>query len=365
MTAQQAVDCISTGLRQSHLRDNLEIVSMPLADGGDGTLETIMGGLGGHPVTVPVVNALSQPIEAAYGVLTDHAAVVEMARASGVEQIPRDARNPMLTTSYGTGELIRAAVQQGSQRLYIGLGGSACVEGGAGCLQALGVRLLDASGDEIPRGGAGLAQLARIDVSAAKELLRDVQITLLSDVTNPLCGALGAARVFGPQKGATPEMVAQLDSILAHFAAIIRRDVGVDVLNVAGAGAAGGFSAGLYGCLGAEIAPGGARIIELLGYVEKLAGVDLVITGEGKLDSQTVGGKAVQSIAEIAGKRQIPVVAIAGSVEPNSEVMQRIGLTAAYSLVPGAYPLDEALSHAAEWLTFAAEQLGNTLALKI
>jgi glycerate kinase len=230
----------------------------------------------------------------------------------------------------------------------------------------LGVRLLDANGADIPRGGAGLAQLAKIDAAGARNWLREVRIIMLTDVSNLLCGERGAARVFGPQKGATPEMVVQLDANLAHFAAIIERDCRMVVADVAGAGAAGGFSAGLYGCLGVDIAqitPGGLGIIDLLGYEDKLAGVDVVITGEGRLDSQTIGGKAVQSIAEIAGKHSVPVIALAGMVEADSTVMQRIGLTAAYSLVPGAYALEDALAHAAEWLTFAAEQLGNTLAL--
>jgi glycerate kinase len=365
LSAQRAVECIRDGLQRSRLRD-AELIGMPLADGGDGTLDTIIDGLGGERSVVTVKNPLGEAVEATYGVLNDGStAVIELARASGVELIPRAARNPMVTTSWGTGELIRAAVERGVKRIFIGMGGSATVEGGAGCLQALGVRLLDVHGDNIPTGGAGLAHLARIEVAPARELLGETQIVLLSDVTNPLLGKKGAARIFGPQKGADPAMVEQLDANLGIFAEVMQRDLGKDVVALAGAGAAGGFGAGIVGCLDAELSPGGATIIKLLGYDKQLPDVDLIVTGEGKLDAQTVGGKAVQSIAEFAKQIGVPVVALAGMLEADPATLQSIGISAAWSIVPGVCTLDEAIQHAGEWLTSSAEHLGNMLALRV
>jgi glycerate 2-kinase len=363
LSAQRAVDCIADGLRRSRLNAPT-LISMPLADGGDGTLDTILDGLGGQRITVTVKNPLGEPAEATYGLLNDGStAVIELARASGVEMIPRSARNPMITTSWGTGELIRAAAERGVQRIFIGMGGSATVEGGAGCLQALGVRLLDAAGHDIPTGGTGLAQLAHIDPTPARQLLNQTQIVLLSDVTNPLVGKFGAARIFGPQKGADPAMVELLDANLSRFAEVMKRDLGKDVVDLAGSGAAGGFGAGMVGCLGAELSPGGATIIKLLGYDKQLAQVDLIVTGEGKLDAQTVGGKAVQSIAEAARQFNVPVVALAGMLDADPATLHAIGINAAWSIVPGVCSLDEAIKNAGEWLTRAAEHLGNVLAL--
>ena len=365
LSAQRAVTCIADGLRRSRLATP-DLIAMPLADGGDGTLDTILDGLGGQRITVTVKNPLGQPVEATYGLLNDSTtAVIELARASGVELIPRSARNPMITTSWGTGELIRAAVERGVQRIFIGMGGSATVEGAAGCLQALGVRLLDAAGRDIPTGGAGLALLAHIDPTAAQQLLHHTQIVLLSDVTNPLIGERGAARIFGPQKGADTAMVEQLDANLSLFAEVMKHDLDKDVVALAGSGAAGGFGAGMVGCLDAALSPGGATIIKLLGYDRQLAQVDLIITGEGKLDAQTVGGKAVQSIAEVARQFNVPVVALAGMLEADPATLYEIGISAAWSIVPGACSLDDALKNAGDWLTRSAEHLGNILALRL
>lgn len=364
LSAVEAAKCIIRGLERSALAP-LETLSMPLADGGDGTLEVLIAGIGGEKLNFTVTGPLGDPVDATLGLdASSQTAIIEMARASGVELIPAGRRNPLLATTYGTGELINAALERGAKRLLIGIGGSATVDGGAGCLQALGVRLLDASGAEIPYGGGGLAQLARIDVASVSTLheqLAGVEVTILCDVTNPLIGPNGAAPVFGPQKGATPEMVRQLEANLAHFAEVIRRDLGIDVTALPGGGAAGGFSAGMVAFLGARLAPGGATVIELLGYEQRLEGVDLVITGEGKLDSQTEGGKAVQRIAEVAARKGIPVVAVAGNVA--AESLEAVGIHAAWSILPGPYTLQEAIAHAPEWLTRAAMMLGNTLAL--
>jgi glycerate 2-kinase len=363
LSAIEATEAIVAGLRQSVLKD-LEILPMPLADGGDGTLEVLIHGLGGELVTVTVTGPNGSPVQAAMGLLADgRTAVIEMARASGVELVPRNLRNPLIATTYGTGELIREALRRGYRRFLIGIGGSATVDGAAGCLQALGVRLLDESGVDIPRGGGGLSKLAWIDVHGLEGLRSDLEIIVLCDVTNPLIGPSGAAHIFGPQKGADPAMVEALEANLTHFAEIVRRDLGIDIAQMPGAGAAGGLGAGLVACLGAKLAPGGATLISLLGYERELAEAALVITGEGKLDAQTVGGKAVQRIAEVAERAGVPVVAFAGTLDANTDALRKMGIQAAWSIVPGPCSLDEAIAHSAEWLSRAATQLGNLLAL--
>jgi glycerate kinase len=231
-------------------------------------------------------------------------------------------------------------------------------------VQALGARLLDESGADIPRGGGALDQLAAIEASALRPLLEGVEVTVLCDVTNPLIGPNGAARIFGPQKGATPAMVETLEANLTHFARVIHRDLGNDITDLPGGGAAGGLGAGLVAFLNAKLAPGGATLIDLLGYEKKLVDVDLVITGEGKLDGQTTGGKAVQSIAQAAARAGVPVVALAGTLDADSAALHAIGVRAAWSIVPGPCTLDEALAHGAEWLSRAATELGNILALQ-
>lgn len=362
LSALQATNCIIAGLQQSAL--DAELLPMPLADGGDSTLDVLLSGLGGARIPITVTGAMGAPTSAVYGRTPDgQTGIVEMARGSGIEVIPRDQRNPLLATSTGTGELIRAAADAGCTRILIGMGGSATVDGGAGCLQALGVQLLDAYGQPIPRGGGGLSALARIDASAALAHLHGIELIVLADVTNRLLGEQGAARIFGPQKGATPEMVEILEANLAHLAAIIARDCGVDIRPLVSSGAAGGLGASMVGVLGARMEPGGKTIIATLGYEPALAGVDLIITGEGKLDAQTIGGKAVHSLAEVAARQQIPVIALVGTLDATQADLQQMGLQAAWSILPRPCSLDEALSTAGEWLTAAAQQVGNLLVL--
>ena len=364
LSAIQATDAISAGLCRSALPAP-EIVPMPLADGGDGTLDVLLHGLGGERVRYTVTGPLGSPIQAAIGLLTGgDTAVIEIAQASGVELIPRPQRNPLIATTYGTGELIRAALEHGCQRILIGIGGSATVDGAAGCVQALGARLFDESGADIPRGGGGLSRLASIDVSGLTPLLKGAEITVLHDVTNPLIGPDGAARIFGPQKGASPAIVETLDANLTHFAALIRRDLGIDVATLPGGGSAGGLGAGLPAFLGARLAPGGPAIIELLGYERQFAGVDLVITGEGKLDAQTSGGKAVMAIAQSARRAGIPVIALAGRLDADSAALNEMGIHAAWSIIPEPCTLRDAIEHGAAWLARAATELGNTLAIR-
>jgi glycerate kinase len=364
LTALQAVECLSAGLRASALRSQLELIAMPLADGGDGTLDVLLHGLGGTRHTLTVSNARGAPIAAEFGILGDgKTAIIELARASGIELLPRAERNPLLTTTYGTGELIREAYRRGCRHFLIGIGGSATNDGGAGCLQALGARFLDAQGRDLPQGGGALQHLARVDISALRANFADATFTILCDVTNPLIGAQGASRVFAPQKGADPEMVEQLEAALTHYAKVLERDLGVRVADLEGGGAAGGFGAGMAAALGAELAAGAPILMNLLNYEAKLEGVQLLITGEGKLDAQTEGGKAVQRIAAAAAARRIPVIAFAGTVEATPSALASMGITAAWSILPSVTTLSEALANAPLWLTRAAHMLGNTLAI--
>ncbi|MCS6870365.1 MAG: glycerate kinase [Anaerolineae bacterium] len=364
LTALQAIECLATGLRASALRPHLDLVRMPLADGGDGTLDVLLHGLSGTRHSVTVSNARGAPITAEFGILSDgKTAIIELARASGIELLPRAERNPLLTTTYGTGELIREAYRRGCRHFLIGIGGSATNDGGAGCLQALGARFLDANGRELPQGGGALRQLAHVDVSALRANLPDAKFTILCDVTSPLIGAQGASRTFAPQKGADPEMVEQLEAALTHYAEVLARDLGVDVAALQGGGAAGGFGAGMAAALGAELVLGAPTVMSLLNYEAKLEGVQLLITGEGKIDSQTESGKAVQRIAAAAAARHIPVIAFAGTIEATPSVLAEMGITAAWSILPAVTTLSEALANAPLWLTRAAHMLGNTLAI--
>jgi len=362
LTARQAAVCIAQGLQKSRLA--CDVALWPLADGGDGTLDVLIHGLGGERLTLTVTGADRQPLQADLGLMSDgQTAVIELAQASGVEQIPRERRNALTATTYGTGELIRSALEHGYRRLIVGLGGSATTDGGAGLAQALGAQLLDAEGKPIPPGGVGLLKLARIDPGPLRALSNGVDVVVLCDVDNPLTGERGAAKIFGPQKGADAQAVATLDEALAHYAEILRRDVGADVEFLPGAGAAGGSAAGLIAFLGASITPGADTLIRLLGYEDQFDDIDLVITGEGKLDAQTAGGKAVRSVAARALAHQIPAMALVGTLACSADEYRRFGIDAAWSIVPGPCDLDTATTQAAEWLTAAAFRLGDTLAI--
>jgi glycerate kinase len=261
-----------------------------------------------------------------------------------------------VSTTYGTGELMLAALVAGARHLLIGIGGSATNDGGAGMAQALGAHLLDAGGRELARGGAALARLDRIDVSGLDPRLSGVGVTVLSDVDNPLCGPRGASAVYGPQKGATPAMVAELDAALAHYAAILRRDLGVDVADRPGAGAAGGLGAGLMALLGARLRPGAAAVLEAIDLAGHLTGAALVITAEGRVDEQTAMGKSVGAVARLARERGIPVVVLAGGLGAGYERLYDLGVHAVVPLADGPRTLAESMAHAAELASAAAER---------
>jgi len=361
---------MEAGLRDSSLAPELEsCVLLPLADGGDGTLAVCMAALGGSLIRVGVHGPRMAPTQAELGLIPDApqgpTAVIELARASGIELLPHGERNPLLTTTYGTGELIRAAYAHGARHILIGIGGSATVDGGSGALAALGIGLLDANGEQIPAGNVALSRLARV-TRPAQPSFPDAQITVLCDVDNPLLGESGAARVFGPQKGAAPADVPILEANLAHFAAILARDFGVEVAGLPHSGAAGGIGAGLYAAFPDQVrlVPGGAALIDWLGYREHLEKADLILTGEGKLDAQTSGGKAVQQVAAVAKAKGIPVIALAGGLDASPADLNAMGIRAAFSLVPGPATLDQAIQHAESWLRAAACHVGNVLALR-
>ena len=363
-SAREVAEAIADGLRRA--LPSVEIETVPMADGGEGTVEALVEATGGRYVDVQVTGPLGEPVQARFGLLGDGAtAVIEMAAASGLPLVPPHRRDPLVTTTYGTGEMIRAALDRGARRLVIGIGGSATVDGGVGMAQALGVRFLDAEGRDIGPGGGALAHLDRIDLSGLDSRLRATEILVACDVTNPLYGPDGAAPVFGPQKGATPEMVAILDANLRHLADVIRRDLGLDVSTLPGGGAAGGLGAGLVAFCSARLRPGVELVIETVGLERRLQGADLAVTGEGALDRQTPYGKTPAGVGRLARRLGIPAVAIVGSIGEgvDRETLDACGLSGVVSIVPRPMPLEEAMHQAVPLLRQAAERLGWLLAL--
>ncbi len=364
LSAVEVAQSIARGVHR--VLPQAEVVHVPVADGGDGTVEALVAATGGQIIQRRVTGPLGEPVDAYFGLLGDgHTAVVEMATASGLHLVPKNKRNPMKTTTYGTGELIAAALDQGAQKVIVGIGGSATVDGGAGMAQALGCSLLDESGQDIPRGGDSLARLARVDLSNRHPGVAGVRAVVACDVDNPLTGPQGAPAVYGPQKGATPEMVRKLDGYLINYARILKRDLGLEVDRVPGAGAAGGLGAGLMAFLGAQLKSGVEIVIEASKLEEKLAGADLVVTGEGKLDRQTAFGKAPVGVARLAKKHGIPVVAIGGALADDAGEVLDHGIDAIFSIVPRPMPLEEAMRGAEEFVARATEQIIRLMLLKV
>ncbi len=356
LPAEAVAAAMARGVRAA--APGAEVICVPMADGGEGTVRALVAATRGRLLSARVTGPLGDPVEAEYGLLGDgRTAALEMAAASGLPLVPPERRDPMAATTFGTGELIAAALDQGVERLVLGIGGSATVDGGAGMAQALGARLLDARGASVGRGGGALAQVERIDVSALDPRLRRVECQVACDVTNPLTGPRGAARVYGPQKGATPEMVELLDAALAHWAEVIERDLGAHVSDTPGAGAAGGLGAGLIAFLRAELVRGVELVIQAVGLDEKLRGADLVLVGEGRLDAQTAYGKVPVGVARVARAGGIPVVALAGSLGEGYEAVREQGIAACFSVVQSPMALRTAMDHADELLARAAEEV--------
>lgn len=359
LTALEACNAMKRGVLK--VVPDAEIITVPMADGGEGTTRSLVDSLGGTIIECNVKNPLGVLIKASYGILSDGTAVIEMAEASGLTLIGAEERNPMSSTSYGTGELIKDALDRGCRNFILGIGGSATNDGGAGMAQALGFELLDRNGCQIPFGGAGLAELDRINQSSADRRLRESCFTIACDVNNPLCGENGASSVFGPQKGATPEMIAILDRNLSHFADIIERDMGMQVKDIPGAGAAGGIGAGMLAFLNATLKRGVEIVIDAVMLKEKLTGTDFVITGEGGCDFQTVKGKTPYGVAKTAQQFGIPAIILAGQVGTGAEALYDHGVTGIFTLVNGPVSLDYAMKHADRLIEEAIERIVHCL----
>lgn len=362
LTAMEAARAMAQGIENAD--HDAEVRCLPMADGGEGTARALVDATGGSMRAVPVHDPLGRPVEGHFGLLADGTtAVVETAEASGLALLEAKERNPLIASSYGTGELMLAAVRSGAKRIIVGLGGSATNDAGAGLLQALGVRLLDKNGNDLAHGGAALANLTTIDISTMDPALKNVAITAACDVTNPLTGPTGASAVFGPQKGASKDDVATLDAALAHFAQVIDSQLGVAVNDVPGAGAAGGIGAALKGFLNAEFCPGIAIVIEQSGLDAAAQWADVVFTGEGSIDFQTKFGKTPAGVAETAKRHGKPVIAVAGHIGTGIDELHEVGIDAVFGIAPGAASLSELLADAAANVTRTTEQIVRTLQL--
>ena len=346
-----------------------------MADGGEGTVDAVLSAAGGHKRTINVHDPLGRIIRASYGVLRDKTAVIEMAAASGLTLVPPSLRDPRRTTSFGTGELIADALAEGCRKIAVAIGGSATNDGGTGCMQALGVRFLDENGRELPGlcitetagsapgfcTGADLAQIRSIDLTGINPLIRDTEFTIMCDVTNPLCGENGATYTFGKQKGGTPEILNELESGMRNYRDLLLRHSGVNPDEVPGAGAAGGLGAALTVFLNGKMKSGIETVLDLTGFDEKLADVDLVITGEGRADGQSVCGKVMQGVGLRCRKYGIPAVAIVGSMGAGAEALFDCGIESIITTVNGIMPLEEALERAEELYLGAARRMFRML----
>ena len=360
LSAAEAGLAIAKGARAVYPEADITIV--PMADGGEGTVQALVDATGGRIVEQIVTGPLGEPVTAFFGLLGDgRTAAIEMAACAGLPLVPPALRDPRITTTYGVGELIMAALDQGCRHFIIGIGGSATNDGGAGMAQALGTSLMTHEGKAIGRGGAALTTLAHISTATMDARLSSCSFDVACDVNNPLCGPMGASAVYGPQKGATPEMVVQLDDALAHYAEVIERDLGVSVRDVPGAGAAGGLGAGLMAFLRATLRPGAQIILEAVKLAEQLRSADLVITAEGQLDAQTAYGKSVGAVAALAKRYRLPVLALAGSLGEDYRTIYTLGIDAIAVLPSGPMTLSYAMEHAAHLISDATERALRTL----
>ena len=334
-----------------------EVVLCPVADGGDGTLETLVEVSGGEVRTCSVQNPIGETIQAQWGAMGDGVtAVIEMARTSGLALLSLDERDPLNASTYGLGQAISEALNEGFRKFIVGIGGSATNDAGAGMAQALGANLLDARGNTISFGGAALSSLQTVDISNMDSRIKESKFLVACDVSNPLTGEEGASAVYGPQKGATPEMVQRLDDALSNFATVVKKDLKKDVSEMSGAGAAGGLGAGMMAFMGAELKAGVDIVLDTVNLRDKLSSVDLVITGEGGMDFQTIYNKAPIGVARIASEHNIPTIAIAGLLGSNFKIVHEHGIRAATSIVNGPITLEEASDRAFELISDSVEE---------
>jgi glycerate kinase len=335
-----------------------KVIKVPIADGGEGTVEALVTATGGCMMYNKVMGPLENTVEACWGILGDNeTAVIEMAAASGLPLISKEKRNPRITTTYGTGQLIKAALDQGIRKLVIGIGGSATNDGGVGMAKALGVKFLDGSKNELPNGGAALKRLVEIDIRGIDPRIAETTILVACDVDNPLCGPRGASAVYGPQKGATPAMVEELDQVLKHYGEIAKQATKRDVAEVPGAGAAGGLGAGLMFFTSSQLRPGVEIVLEATNFEEKVKQADFVITGEGCTDFQTAHGKAPVGVAKIAQKYNAPTLCLSGGLGRGSEDVLQQGIGGLMSIVPRPMTLDECMDCAEELVYTATARL--------
>ncbi|KYC92493.1 Glycerate kinase [Heyndrickxia sporothermodurans] len=360
LSALEAANAIEEGF--SAVIPDAEYIKLPMADGGEGTVQSLVDATNGKIIEKVVTGPLGLPVQGFFGLLGNgKTAVIEMSAASGIHHVPLDKRNPLLTTTYGTGELIVEALNFGAKEIIMGLGGSATNDGGAGMAQALGAKLLNNQKEQISFGGAALSDLKTIDISQVDSRLSNVQFIVACDVDNPLTGENGASAIFGPQKGATQEMVNRLDKSLLHFANIIKKELHKNVDRVPGAGAAGGMGAGMLAFFNAELKRGVDIVTQTLKLETHLDGADLVITGEGKIDGQTIFGKTPIGVAKLAKKKGIPVIGVAGYIEDKNRRVREEGIDALFSIVPGATSLEDAMTNAYQYLKDCSENIARVI----
>lgn len=355
----QVAESMKEGIRRVFPEAEIEFV--PIADGGEGTVEALVTSLGGKYCLKNVTGPNGKEVEARYGILENDIAVIEMAAASGLPLVPSDERDIMRATSYGTGQLIQAALDQGCTKIYLGIGGSATNDGGVGIAQALGIRFLNSAGDEVEPGGGFLKDIREIDVSGLDERIRRTEIFVMCDVTNPLVGPNGASHIYGPQKGATREQIQLLDENLLYLSDLIKESFHKELTWTPGAGAAGGAGMGLMAFLDAKILPGVGAVMDAANMDEKLAWADLVITGEGKIDHQSVCGKVIDGLAERAKRYHKPVIAIAGSIGSDVSKVYHKGVDSLEAAVCRPMKLEQAMENAAQYVTEAAERAMRTV----
>ncbi|MDQ0175685.1 glycerate kinase [Bacillus chungangensis] len=364
LTAREVAEAIEKGL--ASIFPEAEIVKIPMADGGEGTVQSLVDATNGKIIEKTVTGPMGTPVNAYFGLLGDgRTAVIEMAAASGLQLVPKEKRNPLYTTTFGTGELMTAALELGASELIIGLGGSATNDGGAGMAQALGVVFFDQYGKTLDMNGDSLIKIAKIDHSQLDRRFQDITIKVACDVNNPLIGVRGAAAVYSPQKGATPEIAKKLDVHLQHYAKMIEVYVKKDVRNFPGAGAAGGLAAGLMAFFSPVMMPGIDIVIEAANVEMYLKDAAFVVTGEGKMDGQTLYGKTPIGIARLAQKHDIPVIGITGSIGENIDVLFDYGFDAVLSIVPGPVTLDKAMANAEDYIVQTMANAARLMKLKI
>ena len=365
LTAKQVCTAIETGFKR--VFPNATYCSVPVADGGEGTVQSLVDATQGEILELSVTGPLGLPVKVFYGLLGDNSqtAAIEMAAASGLHHVPVESRDPKKTSSYGTGELIKAALDQGVKKIIIGLGGSATNDGGIGMLDALGIVFTDQNNNKIKTNGAGLHDIKNINVDGLDPRLKQCEIMVACDVDNPLCGELGASHVFGTQKGATAEDIEYLDKGLKHYGKCIKQQFDIDVLNQAGAGAAGGMGAALLAFTGAQLKPGIELVLEAVQLKHYMQNTDLVLTGEGRIDHQTVFGKTPMGVAKIAKQFDIPVIGVAGSLGKNHQAVYECGIDAVFAAIPGVMSLQQAFADANNNLENLAENIAQMWSLKL